>query len=711
MSIATQAKIAPSLVEITGRFITERFRFESRDPSEYDTIIADIHIDGTDGETTIKGRANVDELTSNMQYRFFGKWSNYKNTRTGKTEKQFHFNSFVRVAPVGREAIIAYLCHHGRICGGIGKVRAAALYDAFGVDAVEVARTDPDRVSEALAAARLYYQPGKAVMLQRSLQEEHSTEAIKLDLITLLDGRGFPKSLTDTVIAKWGNKAANIIRRDPFKLLKFKSCGFKRCDSMWIDLGLNPARLKRQALCAWYSIDRDTDGHTWFNWKTPDALLQANVAGYDLRKALSLAVRAKLLAEIRTDGESGPMSARGECCWYALYENAKNERDIADAVLTAESEQADWPSLDGLNITQHQKEKLQSALRSSIAILGGSPGTGKTWTVAELVKSLADQVGLSQIMIGGPTGKSSVRVTENFVAKGIDLRARTWASFQMQLEREFLRYFNAAVIGGDEASMNDLQSVANIMRARPANAKLLLVGDVHQLPPVGTGAPLRDLIAAGVAYGELTEIMRNSGGIVETCAAIRDQKGWSGGDNLQLVETKDNHLGEIEWLLNDAKTTLNDERTRSMDPVWDVQIVTAVNEKSQLGRIELNKKLQAFLNKQPGIEGVPFRVGDKLVNTKNATFKSLTLDDFDGELADEHYVANGELAKVVSVSRSELILELEAASIDGNGGASVILVGIVADGGEGERMLLGAVDYDGEFHYSDSRFLPTSLFK
>lgn len=319
-----------------------------------------------------------------------------------------------------------------------------------------------------------------------------------------------------------------------------------------------------------------------------------------------------------------------------------------------------WPSVENMNLTDHQKMIAKNSLQGDVCILGGSPGCGKTWLVSELVKCLAGTIGIQNILVAGPTGKSAVRITENLQAKSIDLRARTWHSFLMQLEREAKPFFDQSIIIGDESSMVDTSMMRNIMRARAVNAKLLLVGDVHQLPPVGTGAPLRDLIAAGVAYGELTEIMRNSGGIVETCAAIRDQKKWSGGDNLQLVETKDGHLQEIEWLLNDAKTTLNDERTRTMDPVWDVQIVTAVNEKSQLGRIELNKKLQAFLNKQPGIEGVPFRVGDKLVNTKNATFKSLSLDDFDGELAEEHYVANGELAKVISVSKSELILELEA---------------------------------------------------
>lgn len=642
--------MAQQLVEITGKFIRERHRF-SNDTG--DVIVGDAHNTET-GTVSIKGPAELGQLTQGIRYRFFGKWTKYKG------EPQFSFNSFVALAPIDRDSVIAYLANHGA-GHGLGKVRATKLWEEFGQDAVRVARTEPDRVSKYLTQAGFRYKVENAIALSLTLAADETTENIKLDLTTLLNGRGFPKSITQTIIQEWGNRGAEIIRKNPYRLLKFPGCGFKRCDAMYLELGLPPAALKRQALCAWYSLEQNTDGHTWYGWKTPDAYLRANISGAGLRfdKAVELAKRAHILDEIFTDGERGPISQGGDTRWFADAKCARNEQSIADVIVRAQSERFAWPNLTDLELSEHQREIAGVALRSSICVLGGSPGTGKTWLVSELVKAMSKTVGLDNIMVGAPTGKAAVRVTENLSAKDIPLRARTWHSLLMQLEMKDLSHFQAKVLIGDESSMLDTDLMAAIMRARAAGTMVLLVGDVSQLPPVGHGAPLRDMIAAGVCYGELTEIIRNSGGIVEACAAMRDQRKWDVGDNLHLVADRpDMMIERINQICHQAKNA-------GLDPVWDVQIVTAVNEKSPLSRVELNRELQRVLNKQPGEEGVAFRVGDKLVNTKNAWFKLARNKWADDTLADvndreEVYVANGELAKVISVDKKSMVLSLDA---------------------------------------------------
>ena len=319
-----------------------------------------------------------------------------------------------------------------------------------------------------------------------------------------------------------------------------------------------------------------------------------------------------------------------------------------------------WPLPNELqDLSTHQKFEFLKASRSTIGILGGAPGCGKTFVVASVVKAMASSIGLDNILVAGPTGKSAVRITENLQAKDIPLRARTLHSLLMQLETKNLAQFQASVIIIDEMSMADTDLVAATLRARAPGTMMLFVGDVNQLSPVGHGAPLRDMIAAGVCYGELTEIIRNSGGIVEACAAMRDQRKWDVGDNLHLVADRpDMMIERINQICHQAKNA-------GLDPVWDVQIVTAVNEKSPLSRVELNRELQRVLNKQPGEEGVAFRVGDKLVNTKNAWFKLAQNKHADDTLADvndreEVYVANGELAKVINVDRKSMVLSLDA---------------------------------------------------
>lgn len=664
-----------SKLEITGKYLREKHRFFGDTPADGDTIIAEIHCSDASGDNppeasgivTVKGVV-VGEMISGLTYHFYGSWRPYKNKRTGRQEQQFSFTSCVGTEPIDRDAVIGYLSTHGA-GHGLGKVRATRLWEKLGEDAVRIARTEPTRVVDELRSTGLRFSERNAVALAASLQADHAVERMKLELTTLVTGRGFPRNIVNTLIQAWGNQAPRIVRRDPYRMLQFVGCGFKRCDSMYLDLGLDPARLKRQAYCAWHSIERNSDGHTWFDWRTPDAFLRSNIGagGARVDRALELAVRGNVLAQRETDIATGPLSPGGRVRWFAEASKARNEISIAEGVAAAVRQPNFWPgreAIDDMQLSDHQREIAAQTLTSSISILGGSPGTGKTWLVSELVQAMAKRVGLGNILVGAPTGKAAVRVTENLAAKKIDLRARTWHSLLMQLERQGERHFGHKVLIGDEASMLDTDLTAAIMRARARGTMLLLVGDVHQLPPVGHGAPLRDMIAAGVAYGELTEIVRNTGGIVEACAAIRDQHPWGPGDNLHLVDTGDDHLAKAAGIYQQA-------RDAGLNPIWDVQVVTAVNEKSALSRKSLNVALQAMLNNQPGVSGIQFRVGDKVVNSQNGFFKSamtgvgsgdsgINSGDMDTNDRDEIYVANGELAKVLHVERSGMTVELES---------------------------------------------------
>lgn len=329
-----------------------------------------------------------------------------------------------------------------------------------------------------------------------------------------------------------------------------------------------------------------------------------------------------------------------------------------------------WPDISrNPKMSDHQRANCMLAMRSHIGILGGSPGVGKTFCLAQIARAIIDDHGLDSICIACPTGKASVRITESLLQNEIDLRSRTIHSILKIGTREASEFnktnplpFRFVLL--DESSMIDTTLAALMMNACSASCHILWTGDVHQLPPVGHGAPLRDLIAAGVAYGELTKIERNSGGIVEACAAIRDGRQWGAGDNLHLVETRTDHLAKVEDIYRQA-------REQGLDPIRDVQIVTAVNEKSVLSRKLLNVALQRMLNSRPGIQGVEFREGDKVVNNTNGFFKSamtgvgfgdmdISSGDMDTNDRDEIYVANGELGRVANVERTSMVVELES---------------------------------------------------
>lgn len=335
-----------------------------------------------------------------------------------------------------------------------------------------------------------------------------------------------------------------------------------------------------------------------------------------------------------------------------------------------------WPTLTAGILSEHQVEHLGKATSRKLGILGGSPGTGKTFAVAQVVKQLGELIGYSQIATAAPTGKAAVRLSEAMNLYGIPLRARTIHSL-LKVESStdgWTFAFNHSnrlpckAIVVDESSMIDTDLAASLFAARARGTLMLIVGDVNQLPPVGHGAPLRDMIAAGVPYGELRVIRRqqDEGGIVQACADIRDGKPFKCEGNLRMVAADGPEKQKALMLDTIEKAA----RHFGCDPVWDIQVLCAVNKASDISRRELNKILQNALNPNPSIKGSPFRMADKVVNTKNNLFKLLcphcegqgfVLDAAGratpcrmcGELERDDkgrvYVANGELGEVISV--------------------------------------------------------------
>jgi exodeoxyribonuclease V alpha subunit len=656
------------MIELTAIFETERHRFENADG---DTIIGTARpVNGKVADPiAIKGKADRGELQQHLSYRFYGHWSDYKNPRTGKTERQFAFKTFVASQPHGRAGVITYLKKAGE-GNGIGQSRATKLWDLFGSDAVRILREQPEVVAAAVKG--LSIEDARAASAW--LTEKQSLEDCTIELTSVLEGKGFPKDTPSRALKIWGNKAAAMIKADPYKLMHFRGCGFKRCDSLYLELGLDPARLRRQAFCAWYAIASNTDGHTWFPAQVAADGVKAMVGGAEAKPAKAIKMARRIgrlnkdthgaLAVIREAG--GAIVEAGTNVYLAEGRKAWCESKVASIVadrMTEPSETDLWPrALNGLgDVSNHQLMELTKALRGSLCILGGSPGTGKTYSAARVISAVANEIGIDGIAVAAPTGKAAVRITQSMQAYSLPLKARTWHSLlgvgaideesgNWGFEHNESKPWPFQLIVGDESSMVDTNMMSSILRALPRNCALLLIGDVNQLPPVGHGAPLRDLIAAGVPYGELREIKRNSGGIVEACAAIRDGKQWEPGDNLELI-TGEPYQAIVDQLARAKKSGL--------DPVWDCQILVAVNEKSPLSRKRINEFLQGELNQNAKVAGTPFRIDDKVVCLKNADFPLIEDEAGEAEKDDKARVMNGELGKIVEIAEKYLTVRVD----------------------------------------------------
>lgn len=609
-------------------------------------------LDTTETSLRVPLTAEPGELETGLTYRLFGRW-----TYTQKYGRQFKCVSFVRAAPHGREGVIRYL----QKAPHVGRITAKKLWDKFSGDAVRILREEPDVAAAATAPRGLTLE--QATQAAEWLDREKHLESCTIELVNVLGGRGFPRTVARKAIGKWGNRAAERIQRDPYQLLQFRGCGFLKCDAMYLDLGLPAGKLKRQALCATYCLQSDTSGSTWMPVEDVVQALKRQVGGAEVQpaKALMLAKRAKLIAT-RRDGD--------DKLFVALWSRAINEATIAVEVRQAMPYRHRWPEVSSQAfqlLTGHQAETLHEALSAQIAILAGSPGTGKTFTAACLIRELVRLHGSDKVAVCAPTGKAAVRITQAMRDYGIELDATTihsllevasgtggggWSfgrSAEYPLDQQYVIV--------DEASMPDADLMAALLSARPEGGNVLLVGDTNQLPPVGHGAPLRDLIGgAGVSWGELREIRRNAGAIVETCAAIRDRKPLSvarkldleSGTNLALAECPAEQLGDrVTGIIEGI------QRRGQRDPIWDVQVIVALNEKSYASRKELNERLQGMLNPAVDAGGASsngragkYRVRDKVICLKNGIYAGI---DASAQEEAEHYLANGELGRVEMV--------------------------------------------------------------
>ena len=338
-------------VEIIGRYEGERMRFANDDGSSVvigslrashhsKEILSSAGLD-PDGSITIKGEDD-DTLEPSNTYRFIGTFSNYFNRRLGRDEKQFHFRTFVSHVPHDADGMIRYLVENGK-GNGIGPSKAKKLVDHFGVDSVLVeCRSNPDLVSKICNI-----DPEFAGRFAAKLEARKATENAKIELDNLLSGRNFPRSLPGRLIKEWGNKAADVVRTEPYRLMQFRGVGFKLADRLYMELGHDPRSLLRQSLFLWYTMARDNSGHSWFPADTKVRELQKSIGGaeVDYRSAIKLGRElGKIdvdyygaIATLRTDRDHH-LRENGELLWLAEGKVASQEEELATMISEALTE-------------------------------------------------------------------------------------------------------------------------------------------------------------------------------------------------------------------------------------------------------------------------------------------------------------------------------------------------------------------------------------
>jgi hypothetical protein len=365
-------------IEIIARFEGERHRFSN--PGGTSVLIGSARLDSASKEVakesgvsdvdrpiTIKGEDDF-ALEPAKTYRFLGTFSNYQNKRSGESEKQFHFRTYVDHVPHTLEGISDYVARCGKGCG-VGPAKAKRLVEHFGPDsALDEIRNKPDVVSKVASIDREL-----ADRLANVLQSLKATENAKIELDRLLTNRGFPKTLSGRLIKEWGNKAAEIVASDPYRLMSFRGIGFKLADRLYLELGHDPKAIDRQALCLWYSIASDNAGHSWFPAAEMVQKLQSMIgSGSDYRSAI---VRGRewwgevgedhygAIATIRTNSD-GVIDENGNQLWLAEGRTAKQESRLANLVYAATVESdSESQLLTVYGETEHSETVSASVMR------------------------------------------------------------------------------------------------------------------------------------------------------------------------------------------------------------------------------------------------------------------------------------------------------------------------------------------------------------
>ena len=555
--------------------------------------------------------------------------------------RQFMADSWEETMPATVYGIEKYL--GSGLIKGVGPKFAKRIVRMFGTETIAVIEDDIDRLRqvEGIGEKRIR-------MIKESWQKQKEVKNIML----FLQSNGVSTAYAAKIYKEYGNEAIDKVRENPFRLADdIWGIGFKTADAIAEKLGFGKDSFVRLRSGIMYTLSSLADeGHVYAEREQlvekAVELLETDVPHIQMTLDNMLAAEELILEEsaiflpafnYAEKGTAGKLIQLSEVCDSSLYEALGGEF------------RADIGALEkklGIQYDEIQAHAIQSAVCSKVMVLTGGPGTGKTTTVQGIIAAYG-QMGL-QILLAAPTGRAAKRMSEatGMPAKTIHrlLECKPPEGYQRNEENPL----EGDVLIVDECSMIDVILMNSLLKALPHNMRLVLVGDTDQLPSVGAGNVLRDIIDSGrFPVIRLTRIFRQAQQSRIITNAHRINKGEfpdiSNGRNTDFFfienDNPEEALQEILALVSKKLPKYYGVRPS------EVQVLTPMK-RGILGSTNLNQTLQATLNPDgDGLRrgGFVFRLYDKVMQIKN---------NYDKE------VFNGDIGRITAVDVQERTLQV-----------------------------------------------------
>jgi exodeoxyribonuclease V alpha subunit len=520
---------------------------------------------------------------------------------------------------------------------GVGGVLAERMVEMYGARVLDILENEPDRLLRVEGLGKK-----KLSGILSSWNEHREIRSLILFLQTFEISTGYAAK----IFKLYGNDAIARLKANPYDLIyEIRGIGFRTADRMAIKLGLDPGSRDRVEAAVVFSLfTLSEQGHLFF----PDDALHERVLGMldgvvdpvTFESALAVLEEKKRIKTCSLPEQDIPRAVY-------LHHLYGYEREISDRLWglcthggsTGVLEKARdlLPKIEaeaGLTLSEEQRRAVRTAIGEKVFVLTGGPGTGKT-TITRMVVRALDKLG-HKVKLAAPTGRAAKRMSEatGFPAATLHRLLQYSADGSFALSEDNKLKADALVV--DEASMLDVRLCAQMLRAMPLTGRLILVGDVNQLPSVGPGNVLADILDSQAVPAErLTHIYRQA---QKSLIVVNSHRINDGLFPLQERERPED--ADFFWVEMDDPAAVKDKivelvseripRSFGLDPVRDIQVLSPMH-KGEVGTMALNDALRARLNPSgPEIVrgNAVFRRGDKVLQTRNNYEK----DVFNGDL-------------------------------------------------------------------------------